>query len=123
MGSVPRDHNAVGNGNAVDAIVPKAEPAHEGSSSSVSTPDAEGEPLVQDAAPTQKRKGGRKPVCSKSIGIIIKEKKKLYIIPRGHPCYSRLAKFLRFRYMPPPKNVNRGTGKPRLPSANAEPNT
>lgn len=83
MGSVPRDHNAVGNGNAVDAIVPKAEPAHEGSSSSVSTPDAEGEPLVQDAAPTQKRKGGRKPVCSKSIGIIIKEKKNYISYPAG----------------------------------------
>lgn len=63
MGSVVQDHNLVDNGNAVDAIVPKAEPAHEGTSSSVSTPDAEGEPLVQDVVQTQKRKGGRKPVC------------------------------------------------------------
>ncbi|KAK2757227.1 hypothetical protein FQN54_004741 [Arachnomyces sp. PD_36] len=66
MGSVVQDHNVVDNGNAVDAIVPKAEPAHEGSSSSVSTPDAEGEPLAQDVVQTQKRKGGRKPIYATS---------------------------------------------------------
>ena len=45
----------------MDPIVPKHEPGPEGSISSVSTPE-EAEPLMQDAAQTQKRKGGRKPV-------------------------------------------------------------
>lgn len=46
----------------MDPIVPKHEPGPDGSiSSSVSTPE-EAEPLMQDAAQTQKRKGGRKPV-------------------------------------------------------------
>jgi hypothetical protein len=48
---------------AMDPIVPKHEPGPDGSiSSAVSTPDPETEPLTQDAAQTQKRKGGRKPV-------------------------------------------------------------
>jgi hypothetical protein len=48
---------------AMDSIVPKHEPGPDGSvSSTVSTPDPEAEPLTQDAAQTQKRKGGRKPV-------------------------------------------------------------
>lgn len=43
--------------------VPKSEPLPDGSiSSAVSTPDPEAEPLTQDPAQTQKRKGGRKPV-------------------------------------------------------------
>lgn len=43
--------------------MPKHEPGPDGSiSSSVSTPDPEAEVLTQDAAQTQKRKGGRKPV-------------------------------------------------------------
>lgn len=47
----------------MDSIVPKHEPGPDGSiSSAVSTPDPEAEPLTQDAAQTQKRKGGRKPV-------------------------------------------------------------
>jgi hypothetical protein len=52
---------------SMDAVVPKTEPAQDGHgsmSSSVSTPEPEEQPLAQDAAQTQKRKGGRKPVCS-----------------------------------------------------------
>lgn len=54
------------NVGAMDSVVPKQEPSdtREGSSnSSVSTPDAEVETFTQDIAQTQKRKGGRKPVC------------------------------------------------------------
>lgn len=51
------------NDTVMDPVVPKSEPMHDGSiSSTVSTPDAEVEPLTQEAAQTQKRKGGRKPV-------------------------------------------------------------
>lgn len=46
----------------MDTVVPKNEPALEGSISSMSTPEAEVETLTQDVAQTQKRKGGRKPV-------------------------------------------------------------
>ncbi|KAJ5130487.1 uncharacterized protein N7515_006526 [Penicillium bovifimosum] len=50
----------------MDPIVPKHEPGPDGSmSSAVSTPDPEAEPL-QDAAQTQKRKGGRKPIYATS---------------------------------------------------------
>ncbi|CAG8235352.1 unnamed protein product [Penicillium salamii] len=50
----------------MDPIVPKHEPGPDGSiSSSVSTPE-EAEPLMQDAAQTQKRKGGRKPIYATS---------------------------------------------------------
>lgn len=52
------DHN-----DMVMDPVPKSEPLPDGSiSSTVSTPDPEVEPLTQEAAQTQKRKGGRKPV-------------------------------------------------------------
>ncbi|KAJ5163586.1 uncharacterized protein N7500_005416 [Penicillium coprophilum] len=52
---------------AMDSIVPKHEPGPDGSiSSTVSTPDPEAEPLTQDAAQTQKRKGGRKPIYATS---------------------------------------------------------
>jgi hypothetical protein len=51
------------NDTVMDPVVPKSEPLPDGSiSSSVSTPDVEAEPLTQDPAQTQKRKGGRKPV-------------------------------------------------------------
>lgn len=51
------------NDTVMDPVVPKAEPVPDGSiSSTVSTPDPEAEPLTQDPAQTQKRKGGRKPV-------------------------------------------------------------
>ena len=46
-------------------VVPKEEPLEDGfTSSSISSPEPEGErgPTAQDAAPVQKRKGGRKPV-------------------------------------------------------------
>lgn len=52
------------NDTVMDPVVPKSEPLPDGSiSSNVSTPDAEAEPLTQDTTQTQKRKGGRKPVC------------------------------------------------------------
>lgn len=51
------------NDMVMDPVVPKSEPLLDGSiSSNVSTPDAEAEPLTQDTAQIQKRKGGRKPV-------------------------------------------------------------
>lgn len=51
------------NDTVMDPVVPKSEPLPDGSiSSTVSTPDAEAEPLTQDTQQTQKRKGGRKPV-------------------------------------------------------------
>lgn len=51
------------NDTVMESVVPKSEPLPDGSiSSTVSTPDAEAEPLNQEAAQTQKRKGGRKPV-------------------------------------------------------------
>jgi hypothetical protein len=54
---------------SMDAVVPKTEPAQDGHgsmSSSVSTPEPEEQPLAQDAAQTQKRKGGRKPIYATS---------------------------------------------------------
>lgn len=50
------------NDMVMDAVLPKTEPVPDGSISSMSTPDAEAEPLTQDTTQTQKRKGGRKPV-------------------------------------------------------------
>lgn len=51
------------NDTVMEPVVPKSEPLPEGSiTSTESTPDAEAEPLTQDTAQTQKRKGGRKPV-------------------------------------------------------------
>ncbi|KAJ5105902.1 hypothetical protein NUU61_003249 [Penicillium alfredii] len=55
------DHNEM-----VMDPMPKTEPIPDGSISSMSTPDAEAEPLTQDAAQTQKRKGGRKPIYATS---------------------------------------------------------
>lgn len=53
----------VDNNDMVMDPMPKHEPGPDGSvSSSVSTPDPEVEPMMQDTAQTQKRKGGRKPV-------------------------------------------------------------
>ncbi|KAJ5818518.1 hypothetical protein N7474_004109 [Penicillium riverlandense] len=46
--------------------MPKTEPGQDGSLSSMSTPDAEAEPMTQDPAQTQKRKGGRKPIYATS---------------------------------------------------------
>lgn len=55
------------NDMVMDPVVPKSEPLPDGEiSSNVSTPDAEAEPLNQEAAQTQKRKGGRKPVRNTS---------------------------------------------------------
>ena len=52
----------------MDMVIPKPEPAldgHASMSSSMSTPEAEAEAetFSQDVVQTQKRKGGRKPVC------------------------------------------------------------
>lgn len=60
--------NSTQNDNpATEPVVPKTEPLPEGSiSSAVSTPEAEGEILMQDVTQTQKRKGGRKPVRKNS---------------------------------------------------------
>ncbi|OOQ81551.1 bZIP transcription factor [Penicillium brasilianum] len=55
------------NDTVMDSVVPKSEPLPDGSiSSTVSTPDAEAEPLTQDTTQTQKRKGGRKPIYATS---------------------------------------------------------
>ncbi|KAL4918535.1 hypothetical protein BDW62DRAFT_200663 [Aspergillus aurantiobrunneus] len=55
------------NDMAMDQVAPKSEPLNEGSiSSTVSTPDPDGEILTQDVAQTQKRKGGRKPIYATS---------------------------------------------------------
>lgn len=52
------------NDPAMESVATKSEPILEGSvSPSVSTPEVEVEALTQDVAQTQKRKGGRKPVC------------------------------------------------------------
>ena len=62
MGSTAGDHAM--NNDAPMEVVPKTEPLHDGSiSSTVSTPEAEVETLAPDVVQTQKRKGGRKPVC------------------------------------------------------------
>ncbi|KAL3250356.1 hypothetical protein ABHI18_011254, partial [Aspergillus niger] len=60
--------NSTQNDNpATEPVVPKTEPLPEGSiSSAVSTPEAEGEILMQDVTQTQKRKGGRKPIYATS---------------------------------------------------------
>ncbi|OJJ39229.1 hypothetical protein ASPWEDRAFT_36971 [Aspergillus wentii DTO 134E9] len=59
--------NSTHNDMVMDSVIPKTEPIPEGSiSSSVSTPEAEGEALTQDVAQTQKRKGGRKPIYATS---------------------------------------------------------
>lgn len=52
------------NDPAMESVATKSEPILDGSvSPSVSTPEVEVEALTQDVAQTQKRKGGRKPVC------------------------------------------------------------
>ncbi|KAF7719727.1 BZIP transcription factor [Penicillium ucsense] len=55
------------NDAAMESLIPKSEPVPDGSiSSTMSTPDAEVEPLTQDTTQTQKRKGGRKPIYATS---------------------------------------------------------
>ncbi|OJD15913.1 hypothetical protein ACJ73_08932 [Blastomyces percursus] len=54
-------------GIGMEEVIPKSEPNPEGSSSSsVSTPEPDGETVIQDAAQRQKRKGGRKPIYATS---------------------------------------------------------
>ncbi|BCR96134.1 bZIP transcription factor [Aspergillus luchuensis] len=68
MVSMVETSNSTQNDNpATEPVVPKTEPLPEGSiSSAVSTPEAEGEILMQDVTQTQKRKGGRKPIYATS---------------------------------------------------------
>ncbi|GIJ87712.1 hypothetical protein Asppvi_006625 [Aspergillus pseudoviridinutans] len=67
MVSMVETSNSNHNDATTDSVVPKSEPLPEGStSSSVSTPEAEGEVPMQDVAQTQKRKGGRKPIYATS---------------------------------------------------------
>ncbi|EGD84078.1 hypothetical protein H112_07764 [Trichophyton rubrum D6] len=68
MRSVPIDHSGSRNG-VMDEVATKSEPHHtvEGScSSSLSTPEPEGEVVIQDPVQRQKRKGGRKPIYATS---------------------------------------------------------
>ncbi|OJD12018.1 hypothetical protein AJ78_07321 [Emergomyces pasteurianus Ep9510] len=54
-------------GIRMEEVIPKSEPNPEGSSSSsVSTPEPDGETVIQDIAQRQKRKGGRKPIYATS---------------------------------------------------------
>lgn len=48
----------------LESVIPKPEPPVDAGScsSSVSTPEADGDVIAQDSAQRQKRKGGRKPV-------------------------------------------------------------
>jgi len=67
MGSLVELHQHLRDDSHMDMVVPKSEPNHEGScSSSVSTPEPDGEAVVQDATQRQKRKGGRKPIYATS---------------------------------------------------------
>ncbi|KAK2831994.1 hypothetical protein FQN49_006962, partial [Arthroderma sp. PD_2] len=69
MRPVPIDHNGSRNGASMDEVATKSEPNNtiEGScSSSLSTPEPEGEVIVQDPVQRQKRKGGRKPIYATS---------------------------------------------------------
>lgn len=62
--SRPVSNNYNNDSAAMDSVTTKPEPMREVSvCSSVSTPEADMEALTQDVAQTQKRKGGRKPVC------------------------------------------------------------
>ncbi|KAG5295290.1 MeaB protein [Histoplasma ohiense] len=55
------------NGMRMEEVIPQSEPNPEGSScSSVSTPEPDGEILLQGAVKRQKRKGGRKPIYATS---------------------------------------------------------
>lgn len=73
MVSMVETSNSTQNDNpATEPVVPKTEPLPEGSiSSAVSTPEAEGEILMQDVTQTQKRKGGRKPVRKNSSRVAV----------------------------------------------------
>lgn len=89
----------------------KIEPPHERTPSSIESspspePEASAEPSQEPTQP-QKRKGGRKPVCSTFLFEI-------------EFCLWLL---IHVRYMPPPKNANSGTDKPKPLFENGEPST
>lgn len=72
MVSTVEASNSTQNDEVMDPVIPKPEPALEGSvCSSGSTPEAEVEALPADVAQTQKRKGGRKPVRNISLSSFI----------------------------------------------------
>lgn len=77
--------------------MPKTEPGQDGSLSSMSTPDAEAEPMTQDPAQTQKRKGGRKPVRTPRISAL-----------------GAIVLTLLIRSTPPPRNASSAIARPRL---------
>ena len=65
MGSMAAADMTAADATGPDLVIPKEEPLEDGfTSSSISSPEPDGErgPTAQDAAPVQKRKGGRKPV-------------------------------------------------------------
>jgi hypothetical protein len=83
---------------SMDTIVPKTEAAQDGHvsmSSSVSTPEPEEH--NQDVTQTQKRKGGRKPVCC-----------------RAHAYLPFFCSNTSSRFMPHQKSANSGTGRLKL---------
>lgn len=91
---------------SMDPIAPKSELAQDGHvsmSSSVSTPEPEEQ--TQDVAQTQKRKGGRKPVCLP-----------LSCFPSSSPNSNTKS-----RSMPLPKSGNREIGRLRPHFAKGEP--
>ena len=110
------------NDTVMDPVVPKSEPLPDGSiSSNVSTPDAEAEPLTQDPAQTQKRKGGRKPV--RNIFSPCSNPGPRILLP-SHVSLSFLISFLLTsdRYTPPRKSVSSATDRRKLPSVSDGPN-
>jgi hypothetical protein len=112
-------------GMSMDDIAPKSDlnhnHNHEGScSSSVSTPEPDGEAVAQDASQRQKRKGGRKPVCSVHGAEFFIF---LYSSLRDQGRTLTCGDALNYRYMPLPKSASSGTGRPRPLSESGGPST
>jgi hypothetical protein len=81
-----------------DSVVPKEEPLEDGfTSSSISSPEPDGEqgPTAQDAAPVQKRKGGRKPVSQTPVNSYHQQHSCQFTPLAKHPIllYKRLLHF------------------------------
>jgi hypothetical protein len=74
MGSMAAADMTAADATGLDLVVPKEEPLEDGfTSSSISSPEPDGErgPAAPDAAPVQKRKGGRKPVSPLPVDPIV----------------------------------------------------